>query len=229
MPTPPSYKKVNPGRSARALPRAQLADAAALRRGRVRRDRSRPAHLDDQRRGAGADLRLAEVRGARPARSAASWPRAASASTRSQKALAESNVNLPTGTLWGPSQAFSVQATGQLDERRAYRPMIVAYRNGSPVRLDGARPRDRQRRRTTRSPPGSTNERAVVLAIQRQPGTNTRRGGRRRSTRLLPAVRGAAARLGEPRYALRPVGLDPRIGPRRPVHADARHRAGGAA
>src|SRR4029077_13973874 len=53
-----------------------------------------------------------------------------------QKALADSNVNLPTGTLWGPNQAFSVQATGQLTSAAAYRPLIVAYRNGSPVRLE---------------------------------------------------------------------------------------------
>ncbi len=53
-----------------------------------------------------------------------------------QKALAQSNVNLPTGTLYGPHQAFSVQATGQLTNAAAYRPLIVTYRNGSPVRLE---------------------------------------------------------------------------------------------
>jgi hydrophobic/amphiphilic exporter-1 (mainly G- bacteria), HAE1 family len=89
-----------------------------------------------------------------------------------QKALADSNVNLPTGTLWGPSQAFSVQATGQLTTAAAYRPLIVAYRNGSPVRLeqlglviDGVQ--------TDKVASWYNNERAVVLAIQKQPGTNT--------------------------------------------------------
>ena len=50
-------------------------------------------------------------------------------------AVARGNVNLPTGTLWGSHQAVTVQATGQLTDAAAYRPLIVAYRNGSPVRL----------------------------------------------------------------------------------------------
>jgi HAE1 family hydrophobic/amphiphilic exporter-1 len=89
-----------------------------------------------------------------------------------QKALSDSNVNLPTGTLWGPNQAFSVQATGQLTTAAAYRPLIVAYRNGSPVRLeqlgrvvDGVQ--------TDKVTSWYRDERAVVLAIQKQPGTNT--------------------------------------------------------
>ncbi len=89
-----------------------------------------------------------------------------------QRALADSNVNLPTGTLWGPNQAFSVQATGQLTSAAAFRPLIVAYRNGSPVRLeqlgrviDGVQ--------TDKVASWYKNERAVVLAIQKQPGTNT--------------------------------------------------------
>jgi len=89
-----------------------------------------------------------------------------------QRALADSNVNLPTGTLWGPNQAFSIQATGQLTTAAAYRPLIVAYRNGSPVRLeqlgrviDGVQ--------TDKVASWYKDERAVVLAIQKQPGTNT--------------------------------------------------------
>ena len=53
-----------------------------------------------------------------------------------EAAVARANVNKPTGTLWGPSQAYNVQATGQLMDAAAYRPVIVAYRNGSPVRLE---------------------------------------------------------------------------------------------
>ncbi len=52
-----------------------------------------------------------------------------------ETALEHHNVNQPTGTLWGPRQAFTVQATGQLMDAAAYRPLIVAYRNGRPVRL----------------------------------------------------------------------------------------------
>ena len=89
-----------------------------------------------------------------------------------EAAVARANVNKPTGTLWGPSQAYNVQATGQLMDAAAYRPVIVAYRNGSPVRLeelgrviDGVQ--------TDKVAGWFNGERAVVLAVQRQPGTNT--------------------------------------------------------
>jgi len=45
------------------------------------------------------------------------------------------NVTLPSGTLYGAHQAFTVQATGQLTTAAAYRPLVVAYRGGAPVRL----------------------------------------------------------------------------------------------
>src|SRR5881392_4248463 len=51
-------------------------------------------------------------------------------------AIASGNVNLPTGTLYGKHQAFTVQATGQLTKAADYRPLIVAYRNGRPVRME---------------------------------------------------------------------------------------------
>lgn len=82
------------------------------------------------------------------------------------------NVNLPTGTLYGPHQAFTVQANGQLTDAAAYRPLIVAYRNSSPVRLDELGDvTDSVENNKTAS--WFNNVRAIVLAIQRQPGTNT--------------------------------------------------------
>jgi len=89
-----------------------------------------------------------------------------------QQALAQSNVNLPTGTIYGQYQAFNVQATGQLTNAAAYRPLIVAYRNGSPVRLDqlGSVLASVQ---TDKVASWYNDERSVILAIQRQPGTNT--------------------------------------------------------
>ncbi|HEV8524747.1 MAG TPA: efflux RND transporter permease subunit [Terriglobales bacterium] len=82
------------------------------------------------------------------------------------------NVNLPTGTLYGPHQAFQVQATGQLTTAAAYKPLIVAYRNGSPVRLDElGNVLDSVENDKIASWYNET--RAVVLAVQRQPGTNT--------------------------------------------------------
>jgi len=88
------------------------------------------------------------------------------------KALSSGNVNLPTGTLQGSNQAFVIQATGQLYKAQDYRPLIVAYRNGSPVRLEELG-RVIDSVENNKAANWYKNERAVVLAIQRQPGTNT--------------------------------------------------------
>jgi len=53
-----------------------------------------------------------------------------------QDALREWNANLPTGTLNGRDQAFNIQANGQLNNAAGYRSAVVAYRKGSPVRLE---------------------------------------------------------------------------------------------
>ena len=89
-----------------------------------------------------------------------------------EKAVAEDNVNLPTGTLYGRHKAITIQATGQLTEAKAYRPLIVAYRNGSPVYLEEvATVIDSVESDKTAGWVNGT--RGIVLAIQRQPGTNT--------------------------------------------------------
>src|SRR6185437_8889936 len=87
-------------------------------------------------------------------------------------AVAAQNVNLPTGVLWGPKAALTVQATGQLSDAQQFRNMVVAYNNGAPVHLDelGQVTDNVQNTKTASWYNGS---RAVVLAIQRQPGTNT--------------------------------------------------------
>src|SRR3984885_5080389 len=52
------------------------------------------------------------------------------------RAVQQSNVNLPTGKLYGPKQSFTVQSSGQLTNAAAYRPVIVAWKNGMPIRLE---------------------------------------------------------------------------------------------
>src|SRR5574341_1547587 len=87
-------------------------------------------------------------------------------------AVQQANVNLPTGTLWGHDKAVTVEASGQLTQASAYRPVIVAYREGRPVRLqDLGQVIDSVENNKVAS--WFNGERAVVLAIQRQPGTNT--------------------------------------------------------
>jgi len=88
------------------------------------------------------------------------------------EAIQRANVNLPTGTLYGTHKAFTVEATGQLTDAAAYRPLIVAYRNGSPVRL-GALAKVLDSVQNNKAANWYNNQRAMVLAIQRQPGTNT--------------------------------------------------------
>src|SRR6188768_3092261 len=88
------------------------------------------------------------------------------------RAINGSNVNRPTGTLFGPTRNYVVQASGQLMSADQYKPIVVAYRNGSPVRLeevanvyDGVE--------NPRNASWYNGKPALYLGIQRQPGTNT--------------------------------------------------------
>ena len=87
-------------------------------------------------------------------------------------AIKNANVNLPTGTLFGTHKSFVVQANGQLQTAAAFRPLIVAYRNGAPVRLEalGQVVDSVQNNKVANWYNGISS---MVLAIQRQPGTNT--------------------------------------------------------
>jgi HAE1 family hydrophobic/amphiphilic exporter-1 len=87
-------------------------------------------------------------------------------------AVRNENVNLPVGTLSGPHQAVTLQANGQLMAAEAYRPLIVAYRNGSPIRLQEIG-RVINSVEDDKSANWYNENPAIVLAIQRQPGTNT--------------------------------------------------------
>ena len=89
-----------------------------------------------------------------------------------EQAVAQANVNLPTGTLYGKDRVFAVQATGQLFDAAAFRPVIVTYRNGSPIRLKelGQVVDSVQNNKVAA---WFKDKRGIVLAVQRQPGTNT--------------------------------------------------------
>jgi hydrophobic/amphiphilic exporter-1 (mainly G- bacteria), HAE1 family len=88
------------------------------------------------------------------------------------QAVAGANVNRPTGTLFGPDRNYVVQTSGQLMAADQYRPIAVAWRNGSPVRLsevanvyDGVE--------NPRNASWYNGRPTIYLAIARQPGTNT--------------------------------------------------------
>jgi HAE1 family hydrophobic/amphiphilic exporter-1 len=87
-------------------------------------------------------------------------------------AVDKGNVNLPTGILWGTDKAFSVESNGQLNNAAEFGALVVAYRDGAPVRLrDLGRVIDSVQ--DSKQASWFNGERAIVLAIQRQPGTNT--------------------------------------------------------
>ncbi|WP_375502485.1 efflux RND transporter permease subunit [uncultured Nostoc sp.] len=112
-------------------------------------------------------------------------------------AIANGNVNLPTGTLYGQQQNSTIQANGQLNDAASYRSLNVAYQNGAPVQLGELgqvldsvendkiaswyfpvkkKSRGAEEKSSIQNPKSkiqNSGVRAIVLAIQRQPGTNT--------------------------------------------------------
>ncbi len=87
-------------------------------------------------------------------------------------AIAQGNVNQPVGTFDGPRQSIAIKTNGQLETAAAYGSLIVAYRNGAPVRLNEvATPLDSVENDKIAS--WYVDRRAIVLAVQRQPGANT--------------------------------------------------------
>jgi hydrophobic/amphiphilic exporter-1 (mainly G- bacteria), HAE1 family len=89
-----------------------------------------------------------------------------------QTAIQQGNVNLPTGSLSGDRKNFTVQTNGQLQDAAAFRRLIVSYKDGMPIYLE-------QLGRVVDGVENSkvaswyNDERAIILTIQRQPGTNT--------------------------------------------------------
>jgi HAE1 family hydrophobic/amphiphilic exporter-1 len=175
MPTPPTYRKVNPAEqpilyiavSSKTLPLWQLNDYADTVMG--------------QRISMVKDVAQVQIFGPQKYAVRVQLDPYALASrgigiNEVENALREANVNLPTGTLYGSDKAFTILSTGQLFKADAYRPLIVTYRNGSPVRLEELG-QITDSVETDKAAAWYINkegvQRAIVLAIQRQPGTNT--------------------------------------------------------
>ena len=87
-------------------------------------------------------------------------------------AVNNQNVNIPTGVMWGPHQAITVMATGNLYNAAQFQQVIVAYHNSAAVHLrDVADVTDDVQNNRTAA--WYNNQRAIMLAVMRQPGTNT--------------------------------------------------------
>ncbi|HEY7977937.1 MAG TPA: efflux RND transporter permease subunit [Rhizomicrobium sp.] len=82
------------------------------------------------------------------------------------------NPNIPTGSLNGNKQSVVVHSSGQLQDAASFNQQIIAYKNGAPVRVqDVAKTVDGVENKFVAS--WFNRKRAIVLAIQRQPGSNT--------------------------------------------------------
>ncbi len=89
-----------------------------------------------------------------------------------QQAIKSANVNQPLGTLDGSRQSFALRANGQLFNAAAFRPLTIAYRNGAPVRLeDVAQVIDSVENAKVAA--WFNDNPTIMLAVMRQPGANT--------------------------------------------------------
>jgi len=85
--------------------------------------------------------------------------------------LAAANINAPKGTLDTPRQEYTLQTDDQLMDAKAFAPLVLAYKNGSPLRLrDVAKTLDGVENAQLAG--WANAERAIILNVQRQPGAN---------------------------------------------------------
>jgi multidrug efflux pump len=170
LPAPPVYAKVNPADapimtmalSSKTMPLPQIQDLAD----------TRLAHKISQLPGVG----LVSISGGqRPAVRIQADPRKLAANGLNlddlRTTIGNANVNTPKGSFDGPSRAYTINANDQLLSADAYRSMVIAYRNGAPVRL-GDVAEVKESAENTKLAGWMNTTPAVILNIQRQPGAN---------------------------------------------------------
>jgi len=170
LPFPPIYSKTNPA-DAPILTLAVTSDTAPLPKVEELAE-TRMAQRISQLKGVG----LVSISGGqRPAVRVQANPTALASYGLSletlRTALSSANVNQAKGSFDGPDQAWTINDNDQLSSGAQYGPIIIAYRNGAPIRIrdvatviDGAE--------NTKLAAWVNDQRALVLNIQRQPGTN---------------------------------------------------------
>ena len=143
-----------------------------------------------------------------------------------RQAIVNANVAGPKGAFDGASQSYTIAANDQLAAAEAYRTLVIAYRNSAPVMLrDVAEVVDGLENAKVSG--WHNGEQAVIIDIRRQPGANVVADGAEHPGRAAAAAPHPPRRRQAHRGA-RPHRHDPRLDPRRAVHADARGRARGA-
>ncbi len=209
LPTPPIYNKVNPADApiltlavtSKTLPLTEIEDDAE----------TRLAQKISQLTGVG----LVSVSGGqRPAVRIQVNPQSLAAYGSNvddvRTTLGNLNVNTPKGNFDGPTQALTINANDQVTSADQYRSLIVAYRNGSPVRLSDVA--------TIVSGPENTKlgawanlTPAIIVNVQRQPGANIIQVVDRINA-LLPQLRATLPERARHRHSGRPHRDDPRVG-----------------
>lgn len=170
LPYPPTYAKVNPA-DAPVMTLALTSDTVSMRAMSDIADTILTQRLS-QISGVG---RVSVLGGLKPAvRVQADLTRLAAYGISMEdlrNAIASANVSGPKGSLDGAQQAYTIAANDQVTTADAYRPIIIAYRNGSPVTIgDVARIVDGLENDRTGGWYNGTP--AVIVDIQRQPGAN---------------------------------------------------------
>ncbi len=175
MPVPPTYHKVNPaaqpvlyiGLSSSTLPLYQVNNYAQNLLGNSISELSGVAQVNIF----GAQTYAVRIQ-VNPKKLAA---RNIGIDTLAQS-IAQANVNMATGSLWGNHASYQIYSNGQLTDAAQYRHLIIAYRNGAPIRLNevgNAINSVVNNRVAAWEIVDGTASRAIVLAIQKQPGANT--------------------------------------------------------
>jgi len=170
LPNPPVYSKVNPadspiltlGLTSESMPLSRVHDLAD----------TRLAQKISQLPGVGL---VSLTGGQKPAVRVRANPTALSSYGLTledvRNAIAASNVNEAKGSFDGPNHAYTIGANDQLLTSEEYKPLVVAYRNGAPVRLqDVASVTDATE--NARQAAWMNEVPAVIVNIQRQPGAN---------------------------------------------------------
>ena len=225
LPMPPIYSKVNPADTPDHDAGGHLQDRAVAQGGRSGGYAAGAENLAIPRRGAGQHQRRPAAGRARFRPTRRRWP---PRSERSRMCAPPSP--LPTSTR---PRAVST-ARARFDHRRqrsaAHRrpntsDLVVAYRNGAPVRLCDVATWSTARKMCAWRP-GPNDTPAVIVNIQRQPGANVIQVVDR-IKELLPQLQSLAAGGDRGRGADRPHHHHPRLGARRAIRAAAGDRAGG--
>jgi multidrug efflux pump len=170
LPAPPVYAKVNPADApiltlaltSKTMPLPQVQDLA----------NTRLAQKISQLPGVGL---VSIAGGQRPAMRIQANPRALAAYGLNlddlRTTISNANVNTPKGSFDGPSRSYTINANDQLQSADAYRNLVLAYRNGAPVRLSDVAEVVESAENTKLAAWMNTTP-AVILNVQRQPGAN---------------------------------------------------------